>query len=54
MLAVLRGNRYDDAAMEYFWRTLNIKLLYRKKLDSRSDVRLALFHYIHVLREGGV
>lgn len=42
------GNCYDNAAMESFWSTLKTEMVYRRRLDSRRDARLALFHYIEV------
>jgi len=42
------GNCYDNAAMESFWSTLKSEMVYRRRLQSRRDARLALFNYIEV------
>lgn len=42
------GNCYDNAAMESFWSTLKTEMVYRRRLESRRDTRLALFNYIEV------
>lgn len=42
------GNCYDNAAMESFWSTLKTEMVYRRRLESHRDARLALFHYIEV------
>lgn len=41
-----KGNCYDNAAMESFWSTLKIELIYRSKFKTRAQARLAVFDYI--------
>jgi transposase InsO family protein len=41
-----RGNCYDNAAMESFWSTLKLELVYRCKFDSRNQARAQIFDYI--------
>lgn len=41
-----KGNCYDNAAMESFWSTLKIELVYRRNFVSHSQARSALFDYI--------
>ena len=40
------GNCYDNAAMESFWSTLKTELIYRRKWNTRSEAKLALFEYL--------
>jgi len=39
-----RGNCYDNAAMEIFWSTLKLELVYRGKFTSRSHARSEIFY----------
>ena len=41
-----KGNCYDNAAMESFWSTLKLELIYRRNLTSRSQARSEIFDYI--------
>jgi transposase InsO family protein len=41
-----RGNCYDNAAMESFWSTLKLELVYRCHFDSRAQARSQIFDYI--------
>jgi transposase InsO family protein len=41
-----RGNCYDNAAMESFWSTLKLELVYRCCFDSRTQARTQIFDYI--------
>ena len=41
-----RGVQYASAAMESFWSTLKLELVYRRKLASRHQARTALFDYV--------
>ena len=41
-----RGNCYDNAAMESFWATLKLDLVYRSAFDTRTQARRAIFDYI--------
>lgn len=44
-----KGNCYDNAAMEAFWSTLKLELIYRSEaLHSCAQVRQSLFDYIEV------
>ena len=40
------GHCYDNAAMESFWSTLKVELIYRQEWRTRAQVRLAIFDYI--------
>jgi putative transposase len=41
-----QGNCYDNAAMESFWSTLKLELVYRCHFDSRAKARSQIFDYI--------
>ena len=41
-----KGNCYDNAAMESFWSTLKLELIYRRDFASRSQARSEIFDYI--------
>ena len=41
-----RGNCYDNAAMESFWSTLKLELVYRRCFDTRAQARTQIFDYI--------
>jgi transposase InsO family protein len=41
-----RGNCYDNAAMESFWSTLKLELVYRTEFATHQHARAALFDYI--------
>lgn len=45
-----KGNCYDNAAMEAFWSTLKLELVYRQEqgFATRAAARRALFEYIEV------
>jgi putative transposase len=43
-----KANCYDNAAMEAFWSTLKLELVYRCQLEDHRQVRQALFDYIEV------
>jgi transposase InsO family protein len=43
-----KGNCYDNAAMEAFWSTLKLELVYRRQFEDLAQVRQALFDYIEV------
>ena len=38
--------RYDNAAMESFWSTLKLELVYRHELATRAQARHEIFYYI--------
>ena len=41
-----KGNCYDNAAMEAFWSTLKLELIYRCQFRDTAEVRHALFDYV--------
>ena len=41
-----RGNCYDNAAMESFWSTLKLELVYRHVFASHREARIEIFDYI--------
>ncbi len=41
-----RGNCYDNAAMESFWSTLKLELVYRRQFLSHLQARTEIFDYI--------
>jgi putative transposase len=41
-----KGNCYDNAAMESFWSTLKLELVYRHRFDTRPQARTQIFDYI--------
>jgi transposase InsO family protein len=41
-----RGNCYDNAAMESFWATLKLELVYRTAFATRAAARAQIFDYI--------
>ena len=41
-----KGNCYDNAAMESFWSTLKLELVYRRDFVTRSQARTQIFDYI--------
>jgi len=43
-----RGNCYDNAAMESFWSTLKLELVYRRIFATRKEARADLFDFIEV------
>ena len=43
-----KANCYDNAAMEAFWSTLKLELIYRRAFNGIGQVREALFDYIEV------
>jgi putative transposase len=43
-----RGNCYDNAAMESFWSTLKLELIYRRQFDSRAQAGSQIFDYIEI------
>jgi transposase InsO family protein len=43
-----QGNCYDNAAMEAFWSTLKMELVYRQSFATLQAARAAIFEYIEV------
>jgi transposase InsO family protein len=43
-----KGNCYDDAAMESFWSTLKLELIYRRDFQTRDHAQTGIFDYIEV------
>jgi putative transposase len=41
-----KGNCYDNAAMESFWSTLKLELVYRRDFASRQQARTQIFDFI--------
>lgn len=41
-----KGNCYDNAAMESFWSTLKLELVYRRCFQTRAQARTDIFDYI--------
>jgi putative transposase len=41
-----KGNCYDNAAMESFWSTLKMELVYRRDFATRAHARSEIFDYI--------
>jgi putative transposase len=41
-----KGNCYDNAAMESFWSTLKLELVYRHDFQTRAQARSQIFDYI--------
>ena len=42
-----RGNCYDNAAVETFFKTLKAELIWRRTWATREEVTQALFQYIN-------
>ncbi len=43
-----RGNCYDNAFVESFFRTLKVELIYRTKFKTRDEAKAAIFEFIEV------
>lgn len=43
-----KGNCYDNAFVESFFRTLKVELIYRKKFETREEAKTAIFEFIEV------
>lgn len=43
-----KGNCYDNAFVESFFRTLKVELVYRTKFKTREEARKAIFEFIEV------
>jgi transposase InsO family protein len=41
-----KANCYDNAAIESFWSTLKLELVYRRCFDTRAQARTQIFNYI--------
>jgi putative transposase len=41
-----KGNCYDNAAMESFWSTLKLELVYRRDFQTRAQAQSEIFDYI--------
>lgn len=42
-----KGNCYDNAAMETFFKTIKAELIWRQQWQTRRDVEVAIFEYIN-------
>ena len=43
-----KGNCYDNAFVESFFRTLKVELVHRRKFQTREEAKLAIFEFIEV------
>jgi transposase InsO family protein len=43
-----KGNCYDNAMVESFFRTLKVELIYTRKFKTREEARAAIFEFIEV------
>jgi transposase InsO family protein len=43
-----KGNCYDNAFVESFFRTLKVELIYRRKFKTRDEAKAAIFEFIEV------
>lgn len=43
-----KGNCYDNAVVESFFRTLKVELIYTRKFETRAQARAAIFEFIEV------
>jgi len=43
-----KGNCYDNAFTETFFKTLKTELVYRRKFKTRNEAKAAIFEYIEV------
>ena len=43
-----KGNCWDNAVMESFYRTLKVELIYPKKYETRIEARRDIFEYIEI------
>lgn len=43
-----KANCYDNAAMEAFWSTLKLELIYRRQFEDATEVLHALFDYVEI------
>ncbi len=43
-----KGNCYDNAFVETFFRTLKVELIYRSKFKTRKEAKAAIFEFIEV------
>jgi len=41
-----KGNCWDNAVAESFFKTLKVELIYHHKYEFRSDAKLSIFEYI--------
>lgn len=46
-----KGNYYDNPALESFWSTLKLELVYRRDFQTRAQARTAIFDYIEALHD---
>ena len=43
-----KGNSWDNAVMENFYRTLKIKLIYQRNYETRVQAQRDIFEYIEI------
>ena len=41
-----RGNCYDNAAMESFFKTLKVELVYHEEYATRAEAMASIFEYV--------
>ena len=42
-----KGNCYDNSAVESFFKTIKVELVWRRNWQTRQDIEVALFKYIN-------
>ena len=47
-----RGNCYDNAFVESFFRTLKVEMIYRTKFKTREEAKRAIFEFLHMHLKG--
>ena len=48
-----KGNCWDNAVMESFYRTLKVELIYQKKYETRIEAQRDIFEYIEIFYNRG-
>ncbi len=43
-----KGNCWDNAVMESFYRTLKVELIYQRKYETRIEAQRDIFEYIEI------
>jgi len=43
-----KGNCYDNAVAESFFKTLKAELIYQRSFQTRKEARIAIFDYIEI------
>jgi putative transposase len=42
-----KGNCYDNAVAESFFKSIKVEMIYHNKFENRQDAQVAIFEYIH-------